>query len=78
MGLFSAEEPGSGRKWAPCDVPARWLLTAPSLLAALPVQAFTKRKLRWKRIAEKFGHKSKACKAQYKALTGKPVPDDED
>jgi hypothetical protein len=39
---------------------------------------FGKRKLRWKRIAEHFGHKSKACKAQYKLATGKPAPEDED
>lgn len=39
---------------------------------------FGKRKLRWKRIAEHFGQKSKACKKHYSKLTSKEAPSDEE
>jgi hypothetical protein len=65
-----------------------WLLAlvtdGPSLPAALPchshpcLQVLGKKKLRWKRIAEHFGKKVKACRKHYHKLTGKEAPEDED
>ena len=42
------------------------------------LQVLGKKKLRWKRIAEHFGKKVKACRKHYHKLTGKEVPEDED
>lgn len=43
-----------------------------------PEQAFGKKKLRWKRIAEHFDRKAKACKRHYHKVSGKEAPEDDD
>jgi hypothetical protein len=60
---------------APCR--DRCLARLPQLpLDLLAVQAFGKKKLKWKRIAEHFNHKSKSCRRHYTKLTGKEAPEE--
>ncbi len=40
-----------------------------------PLQAFGKRKLRWKSIAKHFDKHRKDCRKQYTKLTGKEAPE---
>lgn len=69
-----------GHAWAHCTAIRCKLPTfrcTPRRPSPAP-QAFGKRKLRWKRIAEHFDHKAKSCKKHYTKLTGKEVPEEAD
>lgn len=57
------------------------VLASPARPAAWPllrVQTFGKSKLKWKKIAEHFGHKIKSCHRRYSKLTGKEAPEGAD